>query len=200
MLFYTKTVQQTLKELDTGRHGLAVSEAKARLKLYGSNVITVKGESLWRKIIEPFANVFMAVLFIAVVISFYRQVYLDALIISAIMMVSATIYYVQRFSTERILRSLRRHNIQKTEVLRDGKSVSIDAALLVPGDHIRLHEGDKVPADARLVEVASLRVDESQLTGESQPISKQVEVLKGSKEVYEQENMLFQSRVWLSVP
>jgi Ca2+-transporting ATPase len=192
MLYYTKTVQQTLKELDTTEHGLAISEAQERLRRYGSNTIRVSGEPLWRKLLEPFANVSMLILFVAVIISIWHNTPLDAIIIGVIMIASATIYYVQRFSTERILRALRKRDEQKVEVLRDEKIREISSALLVPGDIITLHEGEKVPADARILSTRALRVDESQLTGESIPVDKQTEPLKEEGEVYDQTNMLFQ--------
>lgn len=192
MLYYTKTVQQTLKELEADEAGLPNTEAAERLRLHGPNTINVASEPAWRKLIEPFANVFMLVLFVAVAISLYHQDFLDALIISIIMAASAVIYYIQRFSTERILRTLNRHSVQYVEVLRDGKSVTLSADLLVPGDTMLLVEGERIPADARLISTRSLRVDESQLSGESVPIDKQTDALSGEKEVYEQSNMLFQ--------
>jgi Ca2+-transporting ATPase len=192
MLYYTNTVRQVLKELDTSENGLAITEAEERLRIYGSNTIKVKGDPLWRKLIEPFANVFMLVLFIAVVISIFHGETLDATIIGLIMVISATIYYVQRFSTERILRSLQKHNPHAVEVFRDGRATKIDASLIVPGDIIMLSEGEKIPADARIITATSLRADESQLTGESEPIDKQTDKITGEREVYERANMLFQ--------
>lgn len=192
MLYYKKTAKQTLDELDVSEHGLSISDAAERLRIHGRNVIKVSGEPLWRKLIEPFANVFMLVLFIAAAISLFHGDVLDASIIGVIMAVSATIYYVQRFSTERILRTLQKRDAQFTETLRDGKPVRLDAELLVPGDVILLAEGEKIPTDARLLKTSSLRVDESQLTGESEPIGKQTDILKGTREVYERSNMLFQ--------
>lgn len=192
MLYYTNTVHRTLAELDTSEDGLAIPSTEQRLSLYGPNTIKVMGEPLWHKIVEPFANVFMLVLLIAAIISIFHHALLDAIIIGVIVAASAVIYYIQRFSTERILRSLRKHEAQAVEVLRDGKATTVDASLLVPGDIMTLSEGEKVPADARLLAANSLRVDESQLTGESIPIDKQIEPLTGKKEVYEQSNMLFQ--------
>lgn len=192
MLYYTKTIAQTLKELGSNQNGLASSEVGERLKLYGKNTIRVAGAPLWRKLIEPFANVFVAMLAIAVVISLFHHAYLDAIIVSAIIFISAAIYYVQRFSTERVLRTLQKHNPQTVLVWRDGKNDAIDTSLLVPGDIITLREGDKVPADARILEASTLKVDESQMTGESLPIEKQTQALSGHKEVYEQTNMLYQ--------
>ena len=192
MLYYTKTVRQTLQDLDVSESGLSNTEAEERLRIHGPNTIRVKGEPLWRKLIEPFANVFMLVLFIAAGISLFHNDTIDATIIIVIMAASAGIYYVQRFSTERILRSLQKHTVQTVQVLRDNKTIELDANLLVPGDIISLGEGEKIPADARIFTASSLRVDESQLTGESQPIDKQIDELSDGKEVYEQSNMLFQ--------
>lgn len=192
MLYYQKSAEDTLKELSSTTEGISRHEASQRLKHYGPNEITLKGEPLWKKLVEPFANVFMAVLFVAVIISFLHHAVLDAIIILVIMLTSATIYYVQRFSTERILRTLQKKSGREVEVVRGGESLSIDASLLVPGDIVRLAEGDKVPTDLRLIEADSLRADEAMLTGESVPVSKNTDKLSGKKEVYEQANLLFQ--------
>ena len=192
MLYYQKSAEDTLHEMSSSFEGISRHEASLRLKKYGPNEIEIKGEPLWKKLVEPFANVFMAVLFVAVVISFWHHAILDGIIILIIMVTSAVIYYVQRFSTERILRSLQKKSGQEIEVIRGGESLSIDSASIVPGDIIKLAEGDKVPADLRLIEADGLRADEAMLTGESVPVSKDTDALKGKKEVYEQANLLFQ--------
>jgi Ca2+-transporting ATPase len=192
MLFYQKTPEQALTELRSTPDGISRHQAQERLAKYGANEITLKSEPFWKKLIEPFWNVFTAVLLLAIIISLWHHAVFDAIIISVIILVSAAIYYVQRFSTERILRSLQKKNAQRVEVLRDGESHQIDASQLVPGDIIKLGEGDKVPADIRLLETETLRADEAVLTGESVPVSKSPDALKGKKEVYEQANMLFQ--------
>ncbi len=192
MLFYHQSIQATYDELRSGPDGLSRREAATRLEKYGPNAIQLKGEPLWRKLIEPFANVFMGVLFVAAIISLIHNAVFDALLIIAIMMVSAIIYYVQRFSTERILRSLQKRSAQAVEAVRGGETLSIDASDLVPGDIIKLTEGDKVPADIRLTIASSVRADEAVLTGESVPVSKDPDTLGDKKEVYEQTNMLFQ--------
>jgi Ca2+-transporting ATPase len=198
MLYYNHSAQATLNDLDSSLRGLSNSEAEERLKIHGPNTIRVTGEPLWRKIIEPFANIFMLVLLVAAVISVLHGDVLDAIIVIAIMLVSASIYYVQRFSTERILRSLQKHTAQDVETLRDGHLIQIDTSMLVPGDIISLGEGDKVPADLRFLTGANVRIDESLLTGESVPIAKQADVLKGEKEIYERSNLLFQGSFVIS--
>lgn len=191
MLFYQKSIEDTCRQLATTEAGLTTREAHQRLKKVGPNSILIKGEPLWRKLIEPFANVFIGVLLLAVIISLLHNAMIDALIVLAIILISAIIYYVQRFSTERILRSLQRHTAQTVDVMRNGTIVRLEAVQLVPGDIVTLVEGDKVPADLRLIHASSVRTDESMLTGESEPISKSTDTLKGKKEIYEQENILF---------
>lgn len=198
MAYYTKTAEHTLKDLGVTKNGLSESDAKTRQVLYGKNTINIAAEPLWRKLIEPFANVFVLVLIIAALISLYHHAIIDTIIISTIILISAAIYYIQRFSTDRILRSLRKHDPQTVTVFRDGKLKNIDAVLLVPGDVIMLHEGEKIPADLRLITSTSLRVDESQLTGESEPITKDPKILLGTKEIFEQTNILFQGSFIIS--
>ena len=192
MLFYKQTPEQTLKHLNTTVNGLSAHQVDERLQKYGLNELKIKGEPLWKKLIEPFANVFMAVLFIAVLISLWHHAYFDAIIIGVIMLTSAVIYYVQRFSTEKILKSLQKKSAQEVMVQRAGKSNKVMASQLVPGDIVSLEEGDKIPADLRIIELSGLRSDEAVLTGESVPISKSLEAISGDKEIYEQANMLFQ--------
>ena len=192
MLFYAMSAEEALKKLSSQPSGLLSSVAKQREKKYGPNVIKVESEPLWKKIIEPFIDVFTLVLVTAAAISLWHGATIDAVIILVIIAVSATIFYIQRFSTDRVLRSLSRHDTQKVDVMRGGKIVNLDAAQLVPGDIVNLTEGEKVPADIRLIKAANLRVDEAQLTGESIPISKHIKPLDDKKEIYEQANMLFQ--------
>ena len=192
MLYYNQSIDETYEQLGTGPKGLSRREIDNRLQKYGHNIIHIKSEPLWRKLAEPFINVFMLVLFVAVIFSFLHGAIFDSIIILVIILVSAVIYYVQMFSTERILRSLQKHTSQKVEVIRAGETRYIDDADLVPGDIIQLHEGDKIPADIRLVAANTVRVDESVLTGESVPVNKKTETLGDKKEIYEQVNMLFQ--------
>lgn len=192
MLYYHQSIEDTYNELGTGPKGLSRTEVETRLQKYGHNSIRIKSDPLWRKIAEPFLNVFMLVLFVAVAISLFHHSIFDAIIILVIMATSAIIYYVQRFTTERILRSLQKHTSQRVEVVRGGETRYVDDADLVPGDIVRLNEGDKIPADIRLITANTLRVDEAVLTGESVPVSKITDTLENKKEVYEQANMLFQ--------
>lgn len=192
MSFYHVSIETAYKNLNTSPDGLSKREAARRIDQYGPNALKIKRDPIWTILVEPFRNVFMLVLFIAAVVSFAHGAIFDGAIILFIMLVSAVIYYVQRFSTDRILRSLQQHTEQQVDVIRAGKTISIEVSDLVPGDIIRLGEGDKIPADIRLAQADALRSDESVLTGESVPVSKSVLTLSKNKEVYEQTNILFQ--------
>lgn len=191
MKFYQKTVEQTLTELHSSLDGITSREAAHRAKLDGLNQISISGEPLWRKILAPFMSVMIGVLALAGVISFWQKEYIDAGIIFVIIMVSAVIDWVQQWSTERILRSLRQRENESVEVSRDGNVSTVAAENLVRGDVIILHEGQKIPADARIIESNNLHIDESMLTGESLSVKKTAAKLSGQKEAYEQLNMLF---------
>ncbi len=181
LLFYNLTIDEALKKLGSRHEGLTANDIKKRQKKFGENIIKLQSEPLWRKILEPFMDIFSLVLIVATVVSLIHNEVIDAVIITVILAISAAIFYVQRFSTDRVLRSLSRRDAQKIDVLRAGKATAVDSSQLVPGDIVNLSEGEKVPADIRLIKTANLRVDEAQLTGESVPISKNIEALDGKK-------------------
>lgn len=191
MNYYNKTVGETLAEVGSTQNGLSPTTARRRLRQNGPNLVKVAGTPLWRRIIQPFANIMIMVLLAAGLLSLWQGSYVDATIIFIIIMASAVIDWVQQYSTSRILRSLREREIERVEVLRGGELSMVPAESLVVGDIIMLYEGQKVPADARVINSANLHVDESMLTGESLSVRKSANVLKGGKEVYDQSNMVF---------
>ena len=199
MNYYNFSPQETLKKLKTSPSGLSQNEAKKRLAESGLNEIKVAGKPLWKKILEPITDVFMLVLIFAGVISIFHGDTLDAIIIFAIVVVNAGISYVQEYSTEKILRELRKTSEQIVEVVRGGKTLKISKSHLVVGDIVQLSEGDKIPADGRILSANSVRVDESMLTGESLPITKTAESIEHKNlEAYQQTNMLFQGAFVIS--
>lgn len=192
MKFYNLSPQDTLKKLKTSPQGLSKTEVEARLKRDGLNEVQVKTKPLWKRILEPLVDIFMLVLIFAGVISIFHGDTLDAIIIFGIVAINAIISYVQDYSTEKILRELRKTSEQIVEVIRNGKPAQISKSNLVEGDILQLSEGDRVPADGRIISAHSVRVNESMLTGESLPISKSADTLGGENlEAYQQTNMLF---------
>ena len=198
MQLYKKTRKQALDSLKSSPNGLSRKEAAARLSRDGPNAIVLEGTPLWRKIIEPFLDVFTAVLAVAVIISVWHKDYIDAIIIGIIILASAIIYYAQRISAERVLRSLRSTTKETVEVLREGSVLSLATEDIVIGDIIILREGNKIPADARLISVDAFKVDESQLTGESIPIDKTTKSIVDEMPVYKQKNMVFRGSFVIS--
>ncbi|MEX0748728.1 MAG: cation-transporting P-type ATPase [Candidatus Saccharimonadales bacterium] len=189
--YYQQSTTELYEQLKTGEHGLSSAEATARLAEYGPNTIQVETESLWHKLSEPFRSVFMLILAIAAGASLATNEQLDAVIIFAIIVISVVIYYLQRFSADRVLRALEQTDRQLIKVFRDGVEHELPVEQLVPGDVVELHEGEKVPADARLVTADNVRSDEALLTGESAPVAKVIQPARAKKQVYDQTNMLF---------
>lgn len=199
MNYYNISIEEALNKADSSEQGLSALEANERLKKVGLNEITVKSTPLWKKLLSPFLDAFMLVLIFAAAISLLHGDNLDVIIIIAIVAINAIISYIQDFSTERILRELKKTSEQIVEVIRDGTLIKINKKYLAPGDIIQLSEGDKIPADGRIISANSVRVNESLLTGESLPISKTSDTLEGGElPAYAQTNMLFQGAFIIS--
>jgi Ca2+-transporting ATPase len=198
MIWYKENTEQLYEILETSEKGLTKSEASERLKKYGENQLAIKKDSIWKIIIEPFRSVFVAVLVAAAIISLLSHEPLDAAIIGLILIVNSGIFYSQQYATSRVLRSLKKHSVQQVNVIRDNSEIVISSIYLVPGDIIILNEGERVPADARIVHTDNLQVNESSLTGESVPVHKHASTLESVKQIYEQDNMVFQGTYVLS--
>lgn len=192
MIWYKESTGQLYEILETSEKGLSRAEASARLRKYGENQLAIKKDSIWKILLEPFRNVFVTVLAAAAIVSLLSGETLDAVIIGVIIIVNACIYYSQQYATTRVLRSLKKHSTQLVSVLRDGLEQTISSVYLVPGDVIILKEGERVPADARIIHTDNLQVNESSLTGESVPVHKHASTLETTKQIYEQDNVVFQ--------
>lgn len=190
--FYNQTTREVIEQFRTDAElGLSTTEVHKRQEKYGKNTLQMAETPLWRKILEPFADIFMIILIIAMVLSMLQQNWIEAIAIFCIIALDAIIFYVQQFSTERILKSLKRSTLHSVTVLRDGAEQAIEATELVPGDIVILHEGDRIPADGRIISESGLLTNESMLTGESDAIAKDAKAISGQPKVYEQRNMVF---------
>lgn len=192
LLWHSLTMEQVNQALRTTRIGLRQAEASARLKHFGLNRPQLHKTPLWQTLLEPFRSIFVVVLVAAAAVSFFSDRPLDSIIIGSIIIINAVIFYGQQYTSSRVLRNLKSHSVQTVRVLRDGIVREISSYELVPGDVITLGEGERIPADARLLEVENLQLDESSLTGESLPVAKTVSVLAAAKPLYERSNMVFQ--------
>jgi len=193
---FTQDIATVAKQLTTdAEHGLKQQDAEQRLMEYGPNQLSqTKNISPIILFLKQLKNPLLIVLMFGAILSFYIQHYVDAIAIAVIILINATISFVQEFKAQRSMDALRDMAAPKCWVKRDGDWVNIAAADLVPGDLIKLETGTITPADARLVESVQLQIDESALTGESDPVRKKIEPLEDENLILaDQINMAFMS-------
>ncbi|KJH45740.1 calcium-transporting P-type ATPase, PMR1-type [Dictyocaulus viviparus] len=154
--------------------GISYAEATLRRQYHGYNEFEVSAqEPLWKKYSEQFKNPLILLLLASAVISLLMRQYDDALSITIAVVIVVTVGFVQEYRSEKTLEQLNKLVPPSCHVIRDGKEHSLLARELVPGDVVLLNTGDRVPADVRLLEAFSLQIDESSLTGETEPKHKE---------------------------
>ncbi|MDK2938661.1 MAG: sodium/potassium-transporting ATPase subunit alpha [Methanolobus sp.] len=171
------SLEEILKRLNTTTGGLSTEEANHRIELCGKNVFEETGkQSILVRYFKQYKNFFSLLLLFGSILSFIAE-WLDpgqgnifiAIALLGVVILNGTFTFVQEYQAERIMASFKNLIPPKTKVLRDGEITEIVATDLVVGDIIFLEEGDKVPADGRLIEENSLKVDNSPITGEAEP-------------------------------
>ena len=174
----TSAAQQLEASLSSG---LAHQEAQSRLASAGLNRLAgAPSRSPWLLFFSQFKSVLILVLFAAAGLAAVIGNLKDAGVILAVVVINAIVGFYQEYRAEQSLAALRKMLPLRAHVRRDGKKVNIDAETLVTGDVVLLEAGDRVPADGRLALAVHLDIDESTLTGESQPASKQASALPGN--------------------
>ena len=177
--WYAVPVDEALDRLDTCREGLTRQAAEERLAKYGPNELKA-GEhtSPLTILLEQFKNIFVIILLLAAGISAVLGHEIEAIAIAVIVLFSVLLGFIQEYRAERAIEALREMAAPTATVLRDGQEEEIPARDLVPGDVILLAAGDRVPADARLIESINLQIEEAVLTGESLAVEKQTEAIR----------------------
>jgi calcium-translocating P-type ATPase len=171
--WHVQSVEDVQRTLETCAGGLTSAEATARLAHYGPNAVAAERvEPAWRLLVHQFRDPLIYILLIAAGVVVALRDYTDAGVILAVVLLNAVIGFVQELRAREAIRSLARLSAPRADVLRDGRVQSLDSSRLVPGDVVMLASGASVPADLRLIVVQSLEIDESMLTGESQPVRK----------------------------
>lgn len=178
--WYLVPADEVTELLDSdGEKGLTSAEVEARRKTYGANVLReTKRVSLLQVFFGQFKDFMVVILLIATVISFFLGEYLDAITIIAIIFINGVLGFIQEARAERSLQALKDMAAPMARVIRNGVIDAIPASALVPGDVVLLEAGDRVPADLRLTLSSRLEIEESALTGESVPVSKQAAIVK----------------------
>jgi Ca2+-transporting ATPase len=176
--------------------GLTDDQARSRLSTYGLNKLRAeKRTSPIQIFFQQFANLLIAILLIATLISAFLGEIFDAIVIAAIVILVVILGFLQEYRAERALEALKKMLSPTCNVLRNGEPKQIPAEEVVPGDILLLETGDRVDADARLVEVSNLQLDEASLTGESVPVQKSTALLDQETGIADRVNMIFAGTV-----
>lgn len=174
---HSVSLEEILKRLNATTEGLSTEEANRRIGLCGKNVFEETGkQSLLVRYFKQYKNFFSLLLLFGSILSFIAE-WLDpgqgnifiAIALLGVVILNGTFTFIQEYQAERIMASFKNLIPPKTKVLRDGEITEILATDIVVGDVIFLEEGDKIPADGRLIEENSLKVDNSPITGEAEP-------------------------------
>ncbi len=190
--WHSLSVDDVIKALKSDVKGLSDAEAKARLSKFGPNeLVAVRKFSPLKIFFGQFKSILIWILIGATIISLIMGEEIDAIVIFAIVLVSSAFGFTQEYRAEKALEALKRMLSPTVTVIRDSKETTIPIREVVPGDIIVLKEGDKVPADARLIEVINLQVNEAPLTGESTPVLKDVSPLPRDTPLPDRGNMVF---------
>ena len=177
-IWHTQTTEQTFAELKSQSNGLSRVEVIERTLQYGVNEIqAAKRVSAWGILLDQFKNILILILLGATAISLFLGHGIESIAIAVIVLFAVLLGFIQEYRAERAIEALKQMAAPTASVLRDGTEVKIPARELVPGDVILLHTGDRMPADARLLESINLQIEEAALTGESVAVEKHVDAL-----------------------
>ena len=196
---YTQTEEQVLSSVQSTKEGLTSAQAKERLEKYGLNALQA-GEktTLLQKFINQFKDFMIIVLLAAAVISFFAHEGApdptDAIVILAVVILNAIVGVIQESKAEEAIEALQKMASPVATVLRDGEHLHVKGEEIVVGDIVVLEAGDVVPADMRLLEVNTIKIEEAALTGESVPVEKDLVIPEGEDVgIGDRSNMAFAS-------
>ncbi len=212
MEYYKRSLKTVYKELSSGEKGLTTKEAEKRLEKYGYNELQKKEEiSKFKIFISQFQDPLVLILIFAAIIAagigYFEYIkhggtiiehMLDSIVIGIILILNSGLGFIQEYNAEKAIEALKKMTSLKAVVIRDGKAEEVEAKYLVPGDIILLSEGEKIPADSRLIESISLQVQEAALTGESVPVAKMVVDYDKDLEIGDRKNMVYSGTVTTS--
>lgn len=204
MKYYQMNVDEVIQQTNSTTEGLSETEAGHRLSQNGKNKLAEgKKDSFVVKFLKQLADPMIILLLVAAVVSLIltiinnanvaneRESYADVIIITVVVLLNATLGVVQESKAEQAIKALQSMTEAKCKVLRDGKMTYIDSQNLVVGDIMLLEAGDSIPADCRVIEAASCKVEESALTGESVPVDKFAAVIDREVALGDRKNMLY---------
>lgn len=183
MKYYCEESQRVLADLSSEQEGLSAHEAEKRLAEHGPNKLAeAKKETLLQRFIAQLKDPMIIILLAAAAVSgitaaYSGESFADVFIILIVVLINAVLGVYQESKAEKAIEALQAMTAATSKVLRDGRQISVKSELLVPGDVIVLEAGDAVPADARILESASMKAEEAALTGESVPVEKSADAI-----------------------
>lgn len=191
---YQQTKEDVLKNLEVTEKGLSDDTVKRRLEEEGYNEIADKEKvPTWKLFLETFKDAMVIVLLVAAVVQLILGEVIESVIIFLVILLNAVISVVQTKKAESSLDALRDMSAPEAKVIRNGTTSTIMARELVPGDIVKLEAGDFIPADGRLLEAESLKINEGMLTGESDAVQKKIDPINEDVTIGDQLNMVFSS-------
>ena len=192
--FWSMSVEETLRVLGTRPEGLTEEEAKNRLAVFGPNEIKDGRKfSGLRLFLSQFQSPLIFILIFAGIITVLVRDWVDTFVIFGAVLVNVALGFYQENKAENVLELLKSYVKTRARIRRSGQEGIIDASGLVPGDIIRLTQGDKVPADGRIIFANNFEVDESVLTGESLSVEKKTDPLETTTSLNDRDSMVFES-------
>jgi Ca2+-transporting ATPase len=196
MAYYNIPLKDVFVQFDSSDRGISSEEASRRIQKYGRNELKeAPGETWWQILIGQFNSPVIWVLLAAVIISIFVGEAVDAIVVAVILVLNAFLGFFQEFRAEKAIEALKKMAGLKAIVIRDGVEKSIDAAEVVPGDIIVLETGEKLPADARIIEAINLETQEAALTGESTPVTKEAVDTDKELSLGDRHNMVFSGTI-----
>jgi Ca2+-transporting ATPase len=191
--WYSLDSQEAFDRLDSTAAGLSTDEAERRLERFGPNRLEERrGRPKWRILLDQFTGFLILVLIAAALISLAIGDVLDTIVILAIVILNGVFGYFQEYKAEEAMAALKQMAVPLVRLRRDEQVVELPAGDIVPGDVMILETGNVIAADGRLLTAANLRVDESPLTGESEPVEKDADaVYQSERALGDRRNMLF---------
>jgi Ca2+-transporting ATPase len=191
--WFRESIETVFEQLNSTPSGLGSAEARRRLEQFGPNELQSSQQvSALSILLDQFKNILIIILLLATALSIFLGHGVEAIAIAVIVLFAVLLGFVQEYRAERAIEALRQMAAPQASVLREGQEVKVPAREVVPGDVILLRAGDRVPADARLVETFNLQAEEAALTGESLPVEKNAAQLEsGMLSLGDRRNMVY---------
>ncbi len=191
-MYYDQEISSVFGELKTSEKGLSPENAEKRLEEYGKNELEEKEKiSVFKLFLSQFKSILILILIIASIVSALLGETIDAIVILFTVFLAGILGFAQEYRAEKAIELLKSLTSPEATVIRNGIEKKIPSTELVPGDIILLQTGDRIPADARIIEEFNLKVDESSLTGESVPAQKVIDVLPADTSEADRKNMVY---------